>query len=401
MLLLLVYRSLRQHAFSTLVTAGSIALASGLLTAVWTVREESRAAFTGQSAGFDAVLGARASKLQLVLNAVFHLEESPGNVAWAEVEAVRNEPGVEHAIPIAMGDSYRGYRVVGTLPEMFDVEFAPGRRHRVTPPGRIFDPTLREAVVGSFVADRLRLRRGDVIQPSHGISAAEAHEHEERYLVVGVLEPSNTPADRVIWIPLEGLQRMSGHDPKAVGEVSAVLVKLRGGGGASGFLLDQKYNKQGERLTWAWPIGRTVAQLFGKIAWFDRVLELVASLVALVACGSVVASIHNSMNERRRDFAILRALGARRVTVFASILIESALITALGVIVGFAFHGVLMTGVAGLLRAETGVVIQPLAWHPVLLWAPSGLIALSVLAAIIPAWKAYRTPVAENLAPVS
>jgi putative ABC transport system permease protein len=174
----------------------------------------------------------------------------------------------------------------------------------------LFDPTRREAVVGSFVAQKMGLKPGDTFHPYHGLIFNEQDQHSETYVVVGVLKPSNTPADRVIWIPLAGIQKMSGHDPKAATDVSAVLVKLKGGV-ATGFRLDLMYNKQGNRLTFAWPIGQVMADLFSKIGWFDRVLELVAYLVALVATASILASIYNSMNERRREIAILRARSRR------------------------------------------------------------------------------------------
>jgi putative ABC transport system permease protein len=250
--------------------------------------------------------------LQLVLNAIFHLEASPANIAWSDYQEIQKHPGVTLAVPLAMGDNYRGFRVVGTLPEMLTVhEYAPGRRYVVQPPGRMFDLTLREAVVGSFAARKLGLTYGSHFHPYHGLSfnsESEHKEHEEEYVVVGILEPSNTPADKVIWIPLEGVQKMSGHVETASTEVSAVLVKLRGP--TFGPALDQAYNKKGTRLTWAWPIGATMAELFKKIGWFDDVLGLVARLVAVVAAASVTASIYNSMNERRRQIAIMRALGA-------------------------------------------------------------------------------------------
>src|SRR5277367_649693 len=116
----IVLRSLRQHALSTVVTAASVALAGGLLMSVWTVKEQSQATFTSVNAGFDAVLGARGSKLQLVLNAVFHLEASPGNLAWSDYMDIKTNPIVDLAIPIAVGDNYFGYRLVGTLPELFE-----------------------------------------------------------------------------------------------------------------------------------------------------------------------------------------------------------------------------------------------------------------------------------------
>ena len=134
---LIVYRSLRQHALSTIITAGSIALACGLLMCVWMVKTQSQTAFTQTTTGFDAVLGARGSKLQLVLNAIFHLEASPGNLAWADYEAIKRHPAVKTAIPIAVGDNLRGYRIAGTIPELFDkVEFAPGKHFVVAAGGK-------------------------------------------------------------------------------------------------------------------------------------------------------------------------------------------------------------------------------------------------------------------------
>src|SRR5271165_6173292 len=185
----IVFKSLRQHALSTIVTALSIALGGGLLMSVWVVKEQSQATFTGVNAGFDAVLGARGSKLQLVLNAIFHLESSPGNVAWSDYQDIKNNPSVELALPIAVGDNFHGYRLVGTLPEMFSqVEFAPGRHFAVTPGGNSFDPQRREAVVGSFTARKLGLKRGDTFHPYHGLIFNEKDQHSETYVVVGVMK---------------------------------------------------------------------------------------------------------------------------------------------------------------------------------------------------------------------
>ena len=397
---LILYRSLRQHALSTLVTAGSIALAVGLLMVVWMVKAQSQRAFVETSTGFDAVLGARGSRLQLVLNAIFHLEASPGNIAAADFEQIRRHPAVKAAIPLAVGDNYRGYRIVGTSENLFtQVEYARGRRYAVQPGGRVFAGTAHEALVGSFVAERLGLRVGDTFQPYHGLVFDPSHQHEEIYTVVGVLEPTNTPADRVLWVPLAGIQNMKGHDPKFATDLSAVLLQLRTP--QAGFMLDMMYNRQGNRLTFAYPVGAIIADLFGKIGWFDRVLALVAYLVAFVAAGSVLASIYASMSARRRDLAILRALGARRHTIFTAVVAEAAVIGALGALAGFVVYGALLAGVARIIRAQTGVAIDVLAMHPVLWIAPLAMIALCALGGIIPALKAYRVPVAETLAPTS
>ena len=399
---LIIYRSLRQHALSTIITAGSIALACGLLMCVWMVKTQSQTVFTQTNAGFDAVLGARGSKLQLVLNAIFHLEASPGNLAWADYEMIKRHPMVKTAIPIAVGDNLRGFRLVGTLPELFTtVEYAPGKKFAVQSGGKFFSDAAeaKEAVAGAFAAQRLGLKTGDTFHPFHGLAYNAKEQHADLYTVTGVLAPTNTPADRVVWIPLRGVQTMSGHDPRAATDVSAVLVQLRSP--MAGLMLDTLYNKQGNRLTFAYPVGAIIAELFGKIAWFDQVLTLVAYLVALVAAGSVLASIYNSMSARRRDLAILRALGARRRTIFGAVVAEAACIGVLGSVVGFAVYFGLLAGVASLIRAQTGVVLDVTARHAILWQCPLAMIALCALGGIVPALKAYRTPVAETLAPLS
>lgn len=397
---LIILRNLRQHALSTMVTALSTALAGGLLMSVWVVKHQTHGTFTGMTGGWDAVLGARGAKLQLVLNAIFHLEASPGNLPWTDYQEIARNPAVALAVPIAVGDNYLGYRLVGVTTNLFsEAEYAPGRKFKVEAGGRIFDDGFREAVVGSFVAQQLRLKVGSEFHPFHGLNFDEKAQHAETYVVVGILEPSNTPADRVLWIPLAGLQNMSGHLAEAATDVSAVLVRLRSP--IAGQQLDMLYNKQGNRLTWAWPIGQVMAQLFDKIGWFDQVLALVAYLVALVAAGSILASIYNSMSSRRRDIAILRALGARRRTVFSVIVLEAVAIAALGMMVSFVLYFGILSGVASVIRARTGVVLNPFQPDPVFLWAPLLLIALSALAGVVPAIKAYQTNVASALAPES
>ena len=146
-LFFIVQRSLRQHALSTLITTLSIALGTGLVMAVIAIRAQSVSAFTGGPIGFDAVLGARGSPLQLVLNTVFHLETSPGNIPWTMYQAVKNDPRIELAIPYALGDNYYGFRIIGTTTTLFtEFEYRKGVRFRTQGDGRFFDPNRQEAV---------------------------------------------------------------------------------------------------------------------------------------------------------------------------------------------------------------------------------------------------------------
>lgn len=396
---LIVRRSLRQHLLSSLVTAVLIALAGGLVMSVWAVKRQAHATFTGQSGGWDAVLGARGAKLQLVLNAIFHLEASPGNLPYEDYLVLATNRAVASAVPLAVGDNYLGYRLVGTLTNYFASEYRPKTSFRVAPGGRLFEDGYREAVLGSFAARRLGLKPGDSFKPYHGLNFDPQAQHEEVYTVVGVLEPSNTPADRVVWIPLAGLQNMSGHDPGTATDISAVLVKLRTP--IAGQSLDMLYNRQGNRLTFAWPIAKQMADLFDKFGWFDSVLTLVAWLVALVATGAVLASIYNSMSARRRDLAILRALGARRRTIFAAIVLEAAVISAGGMLAAYVIYLAIVMVASTVIQAQTGVVLDPFQPDGVLVWAPLVMISLGALAGIVPGLKAYRAEVAAGLAPES
>jgi putative ABC transport system permease protein len=398
----LIYRSLRQHALSTLVTAGSIALAAGLLLTVWVVKTQSQSVFSATNSGFDAVLGARGSKLQLVLNTIFHLETSPGNISASDFEMLRRNPmfagAIKTAIPIAVGDSYHGWRIVGTVEQLFaTVEYQSGKRYAFAD-GRNFKLGENEAVVGAYAARQLGWKIGSTFHPQHGVAAPE-HDHDELYTVVGVLAPTNTPVDRVIWIPMEGLQTMSGHNPLAKTEISAVLIQLRAS--TAGLMMNNALNAAGGKLTFAYPIGTIVAELFNKISWVDKVLTLLAWLVAVVASGSVLVSIYNSMSARQRDIAILRALGARRRTVFGAVVGEAAAIGVLGSALGFAVYAALAAFVASIIRGQTGVVLEPLQWNPVFAWGPAAFVGLCVLGGLVPAWKAYRVPVADTIAPVS
>lgn len=411
---LIVRRSLRQHALATAVTAFAVALASGLVMAVFAINRQTYDAFTGGNAGFDAVLGARGSQLQLVLNTVFHLETSPGNIPWKLYQSIKQDPGVALAIPYAVGDNYHGYRIVGTTPEMFTrFQYQQGRTFQVQPGGRVLAEDAQEVLVGSVVANRLQLQVGDVINPYHGLIFDEGRKHQDEYRIVGILEPTNSPSDRVVWMPIEGIYRMSGHVlrqngrtfkptdgqaiPDEAREVSAVMLKLHDP--QAGIYLDQLINRQGNQATLAWPIGRVMADLFDKIGWVNRILEMVAYLVVVVAAGTILASLYNTMNERRREFAILRALGARRHTVFSAIVLEAAAITALGTIAGYLVYTAILGTAFVIVRAQTGVVLDVFRFDPVLVLVPIGMLAVGAIAGLLPAFKAYSTDVASNLVP--
>jgi len=197
------------------------------------------------------------------------------------------------------------------------------------------------------------------------------------------------------------VQKLGGHDPATFTEMSAVLVRFKPGAQAAGLMLDTRYNRQGKRLTLAWPVASILADLFSKFDWFEQALKALAYLVAVVAGAAVFSSVYSSMAARKRDLAILRALGAHRRFLIAFVLGESACIGLLGSAIGFGLYAVIAATVQELLRTHLGVLFEPWSWNPVLVWGPALMVGLSVLAGAIPAWQAYRLSVADGLAPLS
>jgi putative ABC transport system permease protein len=402
MLFLLIRRGLRQHLVSTAVAVLLVALGLGLVISVWVVRTEAEQSFTRSASGFDAVLGARGSKLQLVLNALFHQEVSPGNVTAEDFKDIKNLPFVDRAIPIVVGDNFRGVRLVGTNADFFEnLEYAPGHVYSVEPGGRTFKIGEKEAVVGSLAFHQLGWSIGTTFHPFHGLDYDVNAQHSEIFKVVGVLAPTNTPADRVIWVPMEGVQTLGGHDPSTFTEMSAVLIRFKPGAKAAGLMLDTRYNRQGKRLTLAWPVAAILSDLFSKFDWFERALQALAYLVAVVAGASVFSSVYSSMSARKRDLAILRALGAHKGFLIAAVLGESASIGILGCALGFGLFGLIASLVQEILRTRIGVLFDPWAWNPIMVWGPVLMLALSIAAGAIPAWRAYRLSVADGLSPLS
>ena len=426
---LLAWRGLKQHAFSSFVAIFTISMAGGLFLSTWKIKEETQKAFNNSSGGFNAVLGARGSKLQLILNAMFHLEASPGNLSWEQYELIRKTRGVREAYPIAVGDNYYGYRLVGTLPELFlNHEWKKGRKYEVRKGGRIFTDNAKEALVGDFAARKLGLSVGSKFHPYHGLNFDENSRHEDIYVVVGLLEPTGTPSDKVIWIPIKGIQQMEGHDPAAAQSVSAVLLSLKG---AAGFQLDMKYNKQGNQATLAWPVATTLASFFDRLSWFEDILALVSFFVALVGALIIFATLRTVMNEKKREYAIIRCLGASRLVVTCVVLAQSLFLSLAGLLGAFlAYWGIGFTA-ARLIREKTGVVMDPLSlvtfpqqnerqslWHLVeeegyeVLWPVVepffpllvlvlGIFLIGFASGLIPALQAYRSSLSDNLSPKS
>jgi putative ABC transport system permease protein len=405
-MVLVVARSLQQHRVAGWITSFSIALACALLLTLSSLQFQATRVFVGQTGGYDAVLGARGSPLQLVLSTLYHMENSPGNLAWSSYLAVKNDPQVAAAVPLALGDNYQGFRIVGTLPEFFSswgqgLEFASGA---------VF-ADQGQAVVGSWAAQKTGLRLGDTFHPFHGLHYDSNAQHSESYQVVGILKPTNSPQDRAIWIPLEGVYRMSGHVLRGQGqeytaqpdrpipeehqELSGVLLKFKSP--QIGMQFEQLINRQGKVATLAWPVSRVIFELFERLGWIIQLLQLITLLVLLVAAASITASLCNTLHERRREFAILRALGAGRGFVSGVVVVESTWLSVLGAGWGLCLHVAMMMAASRWLQAQTGIHLEILAIHPGLLLSPLLVVGLGLISGLLPMLIVYRGCVAPDL----
>ena len=245
----LVLKQMRQRALGTWLTTVSILLSVALWTAVYITYRESGKVFGQTEYGYDVIVGPKGSKLQLVLNTVYHLDVSPGNVPYSVYEGLAN-PGnrfVRSAVPYGVGDTYKGHRIVGTLPKLFGVddegkplaadrtfEYRPGQRYEMAQ-GRAFHPEKFEAVIGSEVAQRLGMSLGSKFKATHGQpdeAVAASHEHEHEWEVVGVLKPTQTANDAVLFIPLVSFFAIADHG-EGLKAQSQLRQMMGGGAGAA------------------------------------------------------------------------------------------------------------------------------------------------------------------------
>ncbi|MGH7163274.1 MAG: FtsX-like permease family protein, partial [Planctomycetota bacterium] len=328
-LLAMSLRALRERTLSSALTAASVALGVGLAAAVLLLEREAREAYEGTAAGVEILVGGdKGGRIDTLLSALYHVGRAPGRVPMSLFLRLQSDQRVRWAVPVAFGDSYRGAPVVGTTKEFFE-RLRPRRDAVFEVEGALFGAEPRRAVAGADAARRVGLSIGDVFFPAHGGDAGgRLHEHEP-FTVSGILRPTGSAHDRAIWVGLHDFLHLRGHEGLLRGgeeeeAVSAIFVKSAS---PSPFVVEDLIREinDGDEAQAIRP-GQAIAELFDLVGVARRALSAVAALVIAVAVVSVMVALHNAMAERRREIALLRALGAHRRTVFSMLLLESALL---------------------------------------------------------------------------
>lgn len=418
----IAWRSAWNRRGTLVLVALSIALATMLLLALERMRSDVRESFSQSVSGTDLIVGARTGPVQLMLYAVFRIGGATNNIRMASVDAVARHRAVAWVVPIALGDSHRGHPVLGSTPAYFEHFRYGDRQPLVLREGRAFSGTLDglyEAVLGAEVAQALGYRLGDRIVLTHGAGGALAAEHADKpFTVVGIVARTGTPVDRTVHVSLQAIEaihldwaggaplpgltiapeqaRKFDLQPK---QVTAALVGLKS---RVAVFNVQRFVQdfEGEPLLAVLP-GVALDELWQAVGIGERALLGMSALVALVSLAGLVAVVLAGLNERRRELAVLRAVGAAPRHVLWLLATEGALVTVCGALAGTlaAAAGVVLAG--PLVQSAFGITLR-LGAPTATQWALLGaVLAAGMLASLVPGWRAYRLSLADGLSPRS
>ncbi|MEM9372583.1 MAG: ABC transporter permease [Planctomycetota bacterium] len=411
----IVSRSMGGRRFSTGVTVLSVAVAVALMTLLLSMKASGRAAFERGTGNAQMLITKEPSALASVLNSMFYAGAPGAPIEWSEFEDLRNAYPFAWAVPTQLGDSYRGLSVMATTGEFFTAfEPASGESFEVAR-GRLFEGPF-EIVIGAEAAERTNLVLGDVINLYHGTPRQPGtHVHlEYDYEVVGVLGFTGSPHDRALFTDLESSWVLHAHDRRmaAMGDdvvttvddlidadrqITGIYASL----GPRTAALTQILSALRRDPDWtvAQPAD-TIRGLFAIVSSVDQILVAMAVAVMISSGVSIMLALYNSMEQRRRQVAVLRVLGASRMRVFNLVLTESAAIGLMGGAVGVLLGIVFGTVVSGVLEARLGLVVRPSLPLDGYLGMVLATIALAMLAGVAPAVLAYRTAVVKHLRPI-
>ncbi len=385
---------MRARALNTVLNVLLLALGVGTITLLLLVTHQVEERMTRDARGIDLVAGAKGSPMQIILSAIYHLDVPTGNIQLAQAKEIAKHRMVKKTIPLALGDSYKGFRIVGTNHD-FVAHYA-GK----TAAGRLWEKPM-EAVIGTDVAQREKLAVGSTFTGAHGIADAGAEHGDAPYQVVGLLARSDTVLDRLVLTSVESVwlvhDEHQGTDAPVTEEDKEITALLIQYATPLAVAVLPRYINNNSEMQAASPAYET-ARLFTVIGVGVDVLRGFALVLILSAGLSLFIALYNALNERRYDLALMRTLGARPRTLMALMLFEGVMLAGLGAVLGLALGHGLTEALGHTLKAAQQIAVTGLIWLPAELWMLGLALMVGVVAALLPAWRAYRTDIAHTLA---
>lgn len=447
----IAWKNIRQRGLASSLTALSVALGVMLMVTVLVIVGILETTFSQRSINYDLIVGPKGDPLTLVLGTVYHVAPPIENLPYRFYLDLLKDPRVEAAIPIAMGDVTEegNFAIVGTVPEFFKIPYAPGANHEFRIKGTEFYQSF-DAYIGSRVAAENNWTVGSKLKLRHG-GAAGDHVHDEEFTVVGIIAPTGLPHDKTVYVHLDGFYQIQGHD-KPLGEaikrerefygepplstdelaaeikrieakygthehgddhghaghdhahahetapvqkeVTSILLSCKTSIAAQLLAGEMKKGYKAQAVNPIFPMQKLMTDILGP---FKLLLLIMTGLIVLVSGIGIFVSIYNSMSARRREIAIMRALGAQRGTVFSIILAESIILCLGGGLLGLLLGHGLVYAAAPFVELWTGFIVNPFAFENTELILFPVLFVMSVLVGFLPGMTAYQTDVADSL----
>ena len=412
-LLKIALKSAKNRKVGLLLAAFSIALSIMLLLSVDTIRKQGKNSFVNTISQTDLVVGARSGPLNLLLYSVFRIGGATNNVSWKSYQEIAERPEVAWTIPISLGDSHRNFRVMGTNTDYFKYYRYAGGKDLSFTKGKPFD-ALYDVVLGKQVADKLNYSLGDKITLAHGIVSTKFSEHADKpFTVVGILEQTGTPVDQTVHVSLEAIEAIhvdwqSGApspikitaeqtltmalQPKTI---TAFMLGLENR--TATFRLQRAINQYRAEPLLAILPGATLASLWNTLGNFEKILLAIAFLVLLSGLLGMLTTLLSTLNERRREIAILRAVGARAWHIICLFLLEALIVVGSGCMLGVIASYLLQLIAKPLLVSYYGIHINILP-PDLQQWAIiGGALLLGLLFSLLPGLIAYRRSLQDGL----
>ena len=410
----LTWKSLLNRRSTVMLTLFSIALSTALLLGVERIRTEARGSFANTISGTDLIVGARSSSIQLLLYSVFHIGNATNTISWQSYRAIASLPKVAWTIPLSLGDSHRGFRVLGTTATFFEHYRYARKRPLEFASGEPFDD-LYDAVLGAEVAEKLGYRLGQEMVVAHGAGKVSFVQHTDKpFRVAGILKRTGTPVDRTVHVSLEAIEavhvdwhsgmhlpgiqvsaektRQMDLSPKVI---TAFLVGLKSR--VAVFHVQRFVNDYGQEPLSAVMPGVALQELWSIMGIAENALLAVSGVVVLVGLTGMLTAILAGLNERRREMAILRSMGARPWQVSILLAVEAGILAIGGALVGVGLLYATILLLHPLMERHFGLVLglglpTPHEWSLLALVVGAGLIV-----GVIPAWRAYRMSLADGM----